>query len=168
MNSANKTNDQPLSFYVGLNYPVALYPEEDGGFTIAVMDLPGCVSHGETVEEAVEALAPAREHWLQTAYERGDLIPLPSTKATYSGKALLTMPPSLHRRLADSARREGISLNQYIVTLLSQQNAFGELSTIQTKLDEIQQQLVRKESVSYPSEKRAAQAKVIGELNLND
>ncbi|MGB3296383.1 MAG: type II toxin-antitoxin system HicB family antitoxin [Phormidesmis sp.] len=168
MNSPEKTNDKPLSFYMNLHYPVALYPEEDGGFTVAVMDLPGCVSQGKTVEEAVEAIAPARNHWLKTAYEHGDLIPLPSTKATYSGKTLLNMPPSLHRRLADGARREGVSLNQYIVTLLSQQNAFGELGAIQAKLDEIQQQLARKESVAYPSEKRAAQAEVLKELHLND
>lgn len=148
MSSAKRTNDKPLSFYMGLNYPVALYPEEDGGFTIAVMDLPGCVSQGATVEAAVEALAPAQAEWLKTAYEQGDLIPLPSAKTTYSGKALVNMPPTLHRRLADGARREGVSLNQYIVTLLSQQNAFSELSAIQSKLDDIQQQLSHRERPS--------------------
>lgn len=38
---------------------------------------------------------------------------------TYSGKLLLRMPKSLHRRLAEEADRENVSLNQYIVSLLS-------------------------------------------------
>lgn len=153
---------------MNLNYPVALYPEEDGGFTVAVMDLPGCVSQGATVEAAFEAITPARAHWLATAYEHGDMIPLPSTRAAYSGKALLNMPPTLHRRLADSARREGVSLNQYIVTLLSEQNAFSEISAIQDKLDAIQQQLAHRQSPAHLRAQRAAQTGAARDSKLND
>jgi len=45
--------------------------------------------------------------------------PLPSSDNSYSGKLLVRMPKSLHRRLAETAEREGVSLNQYIVSLLS-------------------------------------------------
>jgi predicted HicB family RNase H-like nuclease len=38
---------------------------------------------------------------------------------TASGKLLLRIPKSLHRRLAEKADRENVSLNQYIVSLLS-------------------------------------------------
>lgn len=48
-----------------------------------------------------------------------DDIPLPSSDNSYSGKLLVRMPKSLHRRLAETAEREGVSLNQYIVSLLS-------------------------------------------------
>jgi len=41
-------------------------------------DLEGCVAVGETPEEALANLAEARRLWLQTAYEHGDEIPLPS------------------------------------------------------------------------------------------
>ena len=152
---------------MSLKYPLAIYPEEEGGFTIAVMGLPGCISREATVEEAVEVIAQTRERWIQTAYEQGNSIPLPFTEVAYGG-TLLNIPRSLHRQLSDSASREGVSLSQHIVTLLSQQNALSKLSAIQTKLDEIQQQLERKDSVNYPSEKRAAQAKAIRELTLND
>ncbi|HYX16626.1 MAG TPA: toxin-antitoxin system HicB family antitoxin [Nostoc sp.] len=37
---------------------------------------------------------------------------------SYSG-ILLRMPKSLHRRLAENSEQEGVSLNQYIVSLLS-------------------------------------------------
>ncbi len=59
----------------------------------------------------------ARELWIETAYEAGDDIPLPSKDETYSGKLLLRMPKSLHRRLALVAERENVSLNQCIVSV---------------------------------------------------
>lgn len=167
MDSASNAH-RPLSFYLNLNYPITLYPENGGEFTAAVMDLPGCVSQGKTVEAAIEGLQAARDRWLETAYEHGDLIPLPSTKAAYSGKALLNMPPTLHRRLADSARREGVSLNQYIVTLLSEQNAFSEISAIQDKLDAIQQQLAYRQSPAHLRAQRAAQTEAARDSKLND
>lgn len=37
----------------------------------------------------------------------------------YSGRLLLRMPKTLHQRLAEAAEKEGVSLNQYIVFLLS-------------------------------------------------
>ncbi|MEH2192567.1 MAG: toxin-antitoxin system HicB family antitoxin [Nostoc sp.] len=46
-------------------------------------------------------------------------MPLASSNDSYSGKLLLRMPKSLHRRLAETSERECISLNQYIVSLLS-------------------------------------------------
>ena len=161
---SEQNEGKPLSFYLSLNYPVTLYPEADGGFTVAVMDLPGCVSQGKTIEEAFKEIKVAQDSWLETAYEHGDLIPLPSTKAIHSGKALINMPPSLHRRLADSARREGVSLNQYIVTLLSEQNAFSEIEAIRDKLDEIQQHLTRRD---YLKEK-TVQPNITRDLRLND
>jgi len=41
-------------------------------------DLEGCVAVGETPEEALANLEEARRLWLETAYEHGDEIPLPS------------------------------------------------------------------------------------------
>jgi predicted RNase H-like HicB family nuclease len=43
-------------------------------------DLEGCVAVGETLEEALANLAEARRLWLETAYEQGDEIPLPSAR----------------------------------------------------------------------------------------
>jgi hypothetical protein len=37
---------------------------------------------------------------------------------------LVRLPVSLHERLADEAEREGVSLNQYVTTLLAERNAF--------------------------------------------
>jgi predicted HicB family RNase H-like nuclease len=61
----------------------------------------------------------ARTLWIETEYEAGEEIPLPSYPPEYSGKFNLRLPKSLHAQLAQSAEREGVSLNQYVVMLLA-------------------------------------------------
>ncbi|MEM8505973.1 MAG: toxin-antitoxin system HicB family antitoxin [Cyanobacteria bacterium P01_D01_bin.1] len=48
---------------------------------------------------------------------------MPSAETKYSGKTMLRMPKYLYERLAEAAKREEVSLNQYIVSLLSERNA---------------------------------------------
>ena len=45
----------------------------------------------------------------------------------YSGQFKLRLPKSLHKQLAEEAKRDGISMNQYCVYLLSQNNALHHL-----------------------------------------
>ncbi|MEL6460368.1 MAG: type II toxin-antitoxin system HicB family antitoxin [Cyanobacteria bacterium J06621_15] len=117
----NLIKKQSLEYYLKLQYPVTVYPDADGGYVAEIKDLPGCLTQGETIEETMTNINEARELWLETVYENGDKIPLPTTDDTYSGKLLLRMPKTLHHRLADAAEAEGVSLNQYIVFLLSNQ-----------------------------------------------
>lgn len=120
LNQKNKKIEQPsVEYYLNLQYPVTIYPSLEGGYVAQIKDLPGCLTQGETLEETMANIDEARELWIETAYEAGDDIPLPSTDENYSGKLLLRMPKSLHRRLAEESEREGVSLNQYIVFLLS-------------------------------------------------
>ena len=123
MKTLNQTNKQieqsPLEYYLKLQYPITLYPDIEGGYVAQIKDLPGCLTQGETIEETMTNINEARELWIETAYEAGDNIPLPSTDDSYSGKLMLRMPKSLHRRLSETAEREGVSLNQYIVYLVS-------------------------------------------------
>ncbi|MBD2571295.1 type II toxin-antitoxin system HicB family antitoxin [Anabaena lutea] len=108
-----------LEYYLNLQYPVTFYPDAEVGYVAEIKDLPGCFTQGETLEETMTNINEARELWIETAYEAGDNIPLPSTDDSYSGKLMLRMPKSLHRRLSETAEREGVSLNQYIVYLVS-------------------------------------------------
>ena len=120
LNQKNKQIEkQPLEYYLNLQYPVTLYPDQEGRYVAQIKDLPGCLTQGETLDETIANIQEARDLWIETAYEAGDEIPLPSTDDTYSGKLLLRMPKSLHRRLAEEADREKVSLNQYIVSVLS-------------------------------------------------
>ncbi|MCL1474524.1 toxin-antitoxin system HicB family antitoxin [Argonema antarcticum] len=120
LNQKNKQIEkQPLEYYLNLQYPVTLYPDPEEGYVAQIKDLPGCLTQGETLDETIANINEARELWIETAYESGDDIPLPSTEESYSGKLLVRMPKSLHRRLAEQAEQENVSLNQYIVSLLS-------------------------------------------------
>ena len=52
-----------------------LQTEPEGGYTIAVPSLPGCISYGETFEQAMEMIKDAMEGWLAVAREEG--VPIP-------------------------------------------------------------------------------------------
>lgn len=73
-----QTKPETLEDYLNLSYPITLYPEMNGGYTVMIADLPGCISQGETLEEAVANIQDARVAWLETAWECGDPIPLPA------------------------------------------------------------------------------------------
>ena len=110
--------------YMKLPYPVELIPDADeGGFSVAIPSLPGCLSVGETVEDAYRNSEDAKREWLEAAIEEGIAIPEPDSLEDYSGQFKLRIPKTLHRQLALQSKREGVSMNQYCVYLLSQNNA---------------------------------------------
>lgn len=113
------TERKPLEYYLNLKYPVTLEAAPEGGYFVQIEDLPGCYSQGETTEEAMEMIEEARQLWLESAYEDGLDIPLPRGEREYSGKFNVRFPKSLHRRLDQMADREGVSLNQFLVSTLS-------------------------------------------------
>ena len=90
------------------------------GFLVEVMELPGCMTDGRTEVEALANVPQATAAWLETALLDGDPIPAPFPERTYSGKVIVRMASTLHERLAQQAAREGVSLNQWLVTLLAQ------------------------------------------------
>jgi predicted RNase H-like HicB family nuclease len=106
-------------------YPTTLYRADEGGFVAEHRDLPGCLTQGDTLEDAVESLNVARRLWIATALEHGDEIPLPSTDERFAGRVLVRMPRSLHRRLFERADSERVSLNQHIVALLAAAAGMG-------------------------------------------
>ncbi|MCL1469098.1 type II toxin-antitoxin system HicB family antitoxin [Argonema antarcticum] len=81
MKTNSQLEHQPLEYYLSLKYPMSIYPEDDGGYTVIIPDLPGCMSQGETFEEALENINEARELWIETVYDSGKKeIPLPSKR----------------------------------------------------------------------------------------
>ena len=96
--------------------------EEGGGYLIEFPDLPGCMSDGETVEEAISNGAEAKRDWISAMHQAGRALPPPTVEATeaYSGKWVLRTPKSLHRGLAERAREEGVSLNTLAIAILAQ------------------------------------------------
>ena len=102
---------------------------DDGSYFAKIKELEGCMTVGETMAEALAMIEDAKLAWLTAAVEDGIEIPLPESMQAerYSGKFALRLPKSLHRQLAESAERDGVSLNQYLVTLLAERNALAEV-----------------------------------------
>ena len=64
-----------------LEYPVIIEPlpeAEGGGFVALIPDLPGCMSDGETAEEAVSSVKDAIAAWIDEAKRLGRSVPAPS------------------------------------------------------------------------------------------
>lgn len=106
--------------YMRLPYPMELIPDTDeGGFVVSFPDLKGCLTTGKTAAEAIANAEDAKREWFTAALEENVVIPEPILEE-YSGQFKIRIPKSLHRQLALQSKREGVSMNQYCVYLLSQ------------------------------------------------
>ena len=107
-----------------------LSSDDGGGFLATVPKLPGCMSDGETADEALRNVEDAIKCWIETAKELGRELPEPdkySVEDDFSGRLTLRMPKMLHKMIAEQAEREGCSINQLIITYISMGigNEFG-------------------------------------------
>lgn len=117
---ARRTVAKTVDGYMGMSYRLELVEDpEEGGYVASYPDLPGCLTIGGTVEEAIGNARDAKRAWIEAALEDGAEIWEPKRPDSYSGQFKIRMPKSLHRSLAEHAEREGISMNQYCVYLLS-------------------------------------------------
>ena len=109
-----------LEEYLAMPYRMEIVEDRDeGGFVVTYPELPGCISSGETLDRAIENARDAKRVWLEAALEDGVPVSEPGGLGEYSGQFKLRLPRSLHRALAERSRREGVSMNQYCVYLLS-------------------------------------------------
>ena len=110
--------------YMKMPYKLEIIPDADeGGFVASYPELPGCSTCGETLDEAVSNALDAKKAWVLAAMEEGIEIAAPEalgeSAESYSGQFKLRIPKSLHKTLAEDSRKEGVSMNQYCVYLLS-------------------------------------------------
>lgn len=112
-----------LNEYLKIPYRLEIIPDtEEGGFVASYPELPGCVTCGETEEQAAANASDAKKAWLEAALEEGLDIAEPDSENNFSGQFKIRIPKSLHKQLAEQSKREGISMNQYCLYLLSQNN----------------------------------------------
>ena len=101
-------------------YKIELRPlslEDGGGFLASYPELPGCMSDGETPEEALHNAREAFQDWVAARKELKLLIPKPNSSV--SGKFLLRMPKRLHSALLEKASEDGVSANTLLVSIIS-------------------------------------------------
>ncbi len=111
-----------FEYYAKLPYNIIVEQWDDGNgpyWVARVVELPHCLIHGDTPEEAIKEIEEVKKDWIKSNLERGLKIPEPISHK-YSGQLRLRISPSLHKTVATRARIEGISLNQYMVTTLAE------------------------------------------------
>lgn len=120
-------NGYTVDDYMLLPYTIEVIRDSsEGGWVARVVELPGCITQADTFEQIDEMIQDAMRGWIEVALADGLPIPEPRIEEEYSGKFVVRVPKSLHRRLVRFAEGEGVSLNQYINMVLA--NAVGNLT----------------------------------------
>ncbi len=122
-----------------MKYPIAIEPgDASHAFGVAVPDLPGCFSAGDTLDEAIDNAREAIELWLETVIDDGGAVPEPRTitehqaNPEYAGwvwavvevdlaalsdkveRVNITLPARVLRRIDAAARAAGETRSGYI------------------------------------------------------
>ena len=125
-----------------MRYPIAIEPGTGGrAFGVAIPDLPGCFSAGDTLDEALDNAEVAATLWIDAALDAGQAIPKPSSvdairnQADYAGwlfavvmvdpaqlddtieRVNITLPRRVRRRLDRKAREAGETRSGYIARM---------------------------------------------------
>jgi len=58
-----------------LNYRIRLRKEIEGGYTVMVPSLPGCITYGDTVEDAIKMAKEAIELYIESLKKHDEEIP---------------------------------------------------------------------------------------------
>jgi len=130
-----------LEDYLKLPYAIETKRESDGSYFIKVKELPGCMSVGESIEEAYAMIEDAKADWIQSCLDDGRVIPEPEEEdpKAYSGKFMVRISSRLHRELSDTAEEYGVSLNHLVSEALSQDNGIikSQRKTIEHLLSKV-------------------------------
>jgi len=59
-----------------LRYKILLRKEPEGGYTVTVPSLPGCITYGSTIEEAINMAKEAIELYIESLKAHGEKIPV--------------------------------------------------------------------------------------------
>ena len=118
-------------------YARVITPDRSGGYAAQVLEFPGCFSDGDTPDEAYRNLQEAAENWVEAALAQRIAIPEPFASQGYSGTVSLRLPKSLHRRAAQYAHSDGVSLNQFLVSAIAVRvGSEDAVNVISNKLDD--------------------------------
>lgn len=106
--------------YLRQPYTRSLTPQPDGTYHAEIIELPGCFATGATASDAYGNLEDTARSWFAAALHACQTIPPPMDENDFSGKIVVRMPRSLHRKAAFFSKREDVSLNQFIVACIAE------------------------------------------------
>jgi antitoxin HicB len=71
-----------VEYYMSLPYTVEVGGDDEAGYFAEVLELPGCTSEAETLEELKPKIKDAQLAWIEAALEAGDPVPEPLPEPT--------------------------------------------------------------------------------------
>jgi len=111
---SSKTNLNPDAFQFTVR---PLSKEEGGGYLVEYPDIPGCMSDGETIEEAISNGREALRDCIDVFRESGRKLPKPSVEAAQWRQRL---PRTLYSKLTKQAENEGVSINSLVTAIIAE------------------------------------------------
>ena len=113
-----------LNYYLKLPWTFHFeWDDKDNCYVASVTELLGCMSDGETMEEAINMIKDALREYIETFLELGKKIPEPAKKETYKGKILVRTTPEKHYKLVKKASSQGKSLNKLLDEIINKEIA---------------------------------------------
>jgi antitoxin HicB len=94
-----------------------LSKEEGGGYLVEYPDIPGCMSDGETIDEAIANGREALRDCMEVFKESGRKIPKATIEAAQWRQRL---PRTLYSKLTKQAENEGVSINSLVTAIIAE------------------------------------------------
>ena len=91
--------------------------EEGSGYLVEYPDIPGCMSDGETIEEAIANGQEALRDCVDVFTESGRKLPKPGIEAAQWRQRL---PRTLYSKLTRQAKNEGVSINSFVTAIIAE------------------------------------------------
>ena len=101
-------------------YRITIRPlskDEGGGYLVEYPEIPGCMSDGETIEEAIANGKEALRDCLDVFKESGRKAPTPGVEAAQWRQRL---PRTLYMKLTERAKSEGVSINSLVTAMIAE------------------------------------------------
>lgn len=90
---------------------------EGGGYLVEYPDIPGCMSDGETIAEAIVNGREALRDCVAVFQESGRKVPKPGIEAAQWRQRL---PRTLYSKLTVQAENEGVSINSFVTAIIAE------------------------------------------------
>jgi antitoxin HicB len=133
-----------LNYYRSLRYKMVIdYDADEEVYVVRFPHLPGCIMHGETVEEAAKLGLQVKDEWIELALSKGWSIPEPPADLETTGRLTVRLPKSTHKKVIDRAEEERVSQNQLILSFIEQGLEKAAAEDSFTKIAAKQDELIR-------------------------
>lgn len=100
-----------------------LSKEEGGGYLVEYPDIPGCMSDGATIQEAIANGREALRDCFAVFRESGRRIPKPTIEAAQWRQRV---PRTLYAKLTKQAESEGVSINSFVTAIIAEAIGAGQ------------------------------------------